>query len=110
MFQQVDWLMNENAETEHILKARHTAGPNTKIMQCLAGWGENHDAETFLSNSENDDIGVYGFAGADPKTGFPRSLDEVLEAIEQSGDRKAHSRDLGNARNIEALRSVFKGN
>ncbi|ADE53551.1 hypothetical protein [Coraliomargarita akajimensis] len=88
MFEQVDWLMNENPKTEYIHKARHTAGPNTKIMQCLVGWGENHDAQTFLDDPKNDDIGIYGFAAADPETGFPKKQD-------------------ANTRNIEALRKVF---
>jgi len=106
MFKQVDWLMNEHTETELIQGARETCGPNTKIMQCLAGWGGRHPAEEFLQNPENDDIGIYGFARPDA-SGFPPGLDAAFEDKWHFPNEASINNALGNARNIESIRNAF---
>ena len=66
MFQEVDWLMNENPDPTSLAAVRKEAGPHTKIMQCLCGWGDKHDPRRVVGNPKYDDVGFYGFAAANP--------------------------------------------
>jgi hypothetical protein len=89
MFREVDWLMNENPNPESLAAVRKEKGEHTKIIQCLCGWGEKHDPRQVAGNPKYDDMGFYGFAGADPETTLPAST------------------EAANIRNIEILRDVF---
>ncbi len=95
MFQQVDWLMNENPDPASLAAVRKEAGPHTQIMQCLCGWGEKHDPRRVVGNPKYDDVGFYGFAAANPATTLPFR------------GTAGSPRDVGDARNIEILREVF---
>jgi len=97
MFREVDWLMNEHPDPVRLEAVRKTAGPRTRIIQCLCGWGAKHDAAKVTRDPRFADVGFYGFAWPDAKTTLPPTL-------EQAGDNE---RLVGNARNIEALRMVF---
>jgi len=97
MFREVDWLMNEHPDPVRLEAVRKTAGPRTRIIQCLCGWGPKHDAAKVARDPRFSDVGFYGFAWPDAKTTLPPTL-------EQAGDNE---RLVGNARNIEALRKVF---
>ena len=89
MLKEVDWLMNEHPDPEKLKAARNAAGPHTKLIQCICGWGDQHDAAKILDTPEFADIGMYGFARPDPDTTLPPEDDS------------------GNARNIAAIRKAF---
>lgn len=91
MLKEVDWLMNEHPDTKKLDEARAAAGPHTKLIQCICGWGDQHDAARILADPEYAGVGMYGFAKPDEKTTLP--LDD----------------GSGNARNIAAIRKSFKG-
>jgi uncharacterized lipoprotein YddW (UPF0748 family) len=95
IFQEVDWLMNENPDPTSLAAVRKEAGPHTKIMQCLCGWGDKHDPRRVVGNPKYDDVGFYGFAAANPATTLPFH------------GTKGDARNVGDARNIEVLRDVF---
>ena len=88
--------MNEHPDPSILEKVRDTAGPHTSIIQCLSGWGDQHDAAKILSDPRYSDVGFYGFARPDEHTTLPpeESLDPGL---------------AGNARNIEIMRKAFRG-
>ena len=91
MFQEVDWLMNEAPDPTSLDAIRKEKGPHTTIVQCLCGWGDQHDPRRVVGNPKYDDVGFYGFAAADPQTTLPPEG------------------TTGNARNIELLRDMFHG-
>ena len=91
MFQELDWLMNENPNPASLAAVRKEMGPNTKIVQCLCGWGDLHDPRKVVGRPEYDNVGFYGFAEADVATTLPRQ--DIV----------------GNVRNIKILRDVYHG-
>ena len=94
MFREIDWLMNEHPDPSALAGARKAAGPNTRIVQCLCGWGKAHDAAKVINDPNYADVGFYGYAEPD-KTSFP--------PIAKSNDRKAAE----NARNIAIMKKAF---
>jgi hypothetical protein len=62
MFRQIDWLMNEHPDPTSITAAAKMAGPQTQLVQCLVGWGDQHDAPKVLADPEFRKLGIYGFA------------------------------------------------
>ena len=95
IFKEVDWLMNEHPDLKRLAIAREAIGPHTKIIQCLCGWGEQHDATEVINDPRYKDVGFYGFAMPD-ETSFPPSLTTAKG-----------SKFMGNAKNIMMLRKVF---
>jgi len=91
LFKQTDWLMNESPDTTALDAVRKETGPHTRLIQCVCGWGDKHDAEKVVKDPAYADVGIYGFAAADPHTTLPVK------------DTSA------NARNIEAIRRAFRG-
>lgn len=81
---EADWLMNEHPDASALDIARSLKGTQTQLMQCVSGWGAQHDAESVL-RAGMDDVGYYGFARADEATTLP-------------------SADGANGRNIGAFR------
>ncbi|MBN1343332.1 MAG: hypothetical protein JXQ73_11665 [Phycisphaerae bacterium] len=94
MFRQIDWLMNEHPDPSSLASARKAIGPKTRIIQCLCGWGDQHDAAKVVSDPAYKDVGFYGFAKPD---------DSSIPPIAESKNAKL----TGNARNIEILRKAF---
>jgi hypothetical protein len=90
MLREVDWLMNEHFDTQKLLDIRKTVGPGPRLIQCVCGWGDRHNAAAVLADPNLKDIGVYGFARPDPETTLPPEDDS------------------GNARNIAAMREAFR--
>ena len=95
MFREVDWLMNEHPDPTRLESVRKIAGPHTKIIQCLCGWGLKHDAARVIGDPRYCDVGFYGFAMPDAKTTFPPAASD-------------NPRLAGNARNIEIMRKAFR--
>ena len=62
MFQEIDWLMNEHPDPASIAAVAKMAGPHAQLVQCLVGWGDQHDAKKVLENPEFRKLGIYGFA------------------------------------------------
>lgn len=89
MLKEVDWLMNEHPDPEKLLAVRDQVGTKTKLIQCVCGWGDQHNAGKIVNDPRFADWGIYGFAKADPQTTLPPND------------------NAGNARNIEALRTFF---
>lgn len=89
MLREVDWLMNEHPDPERLLKVRDETGTKARLIQCVCGWGDQHDAAKILADPRFADVGIYGFARPDVNTTLPPEDDS------------------GNARNIEAMRKAF---
>jgi hypothetical protein len=92
MLREVDWLMNEHFDTQKLLDIRKTVGSGPRLIQCVCGWGDQHNAAAVLADPNLKDIGVYGYARPDAETTLPPDDDS------------------GNARNIAAMREAFRGN
>lgn len=89
MLEEVDWLMNEHPDPEKLDAARDATGPHTQLIQCICGWGDQHNAQGIIDAPRFAGVGLYGFARPDPDTTLP--LDD----------------GSGNARNIDAMRKAF---
>ena len=96
MFREIDWLMNEHPDFASLEAARKAAGPHTKIVQCVCGWGAQHNTRHIIRSLDTQDVGFYGFAEPDVKTTLP-----------PSESQNAHLG--GNALNIRRMREVFHG-
>ncbi len=90
MLQEVDWLMNEHPDPAKLEAVRQTVGPHTRIIQCVCGWGDQHNAARILQDPHFADVGIYGFAKPDLATTLPP----------EDGS--------GNARNIATMRESFR--
>ncbi len=89
MLKEIDWLMNEHPDPVYLEAARKAAGAHTRIIQCICGWGDQHDAGKIIDDPRFAGTGLYGFARPDLKTTLPPEDDS------------------GNARNIAAMREAF---
>lgn len=90
MLRQVDWLMNEHPDPARLEAVRQSVGPHTQIIQCVCGWGDQHNAAKILQDPHFAQVGIYGFAKPDLNTTLPP----------EDGS--------GNARNIAAMREAFQ--
>ena len=95
MLREVDWLMNEHPDPSILEAVKNAVGPHASIIQCLSGWGDQHDAEKILGDPRYSDVGFYGFARPDEQTTLPPT--------ESDNPNLA-----GNARNIEIMRKAFR--
>ncbi len=50
LLQEVDWLMNEHPDSAKLLAAQKAAGPRTQLVQCICGWGEQHNAASIIND------------------------------------------------------------
>lgn len=89
LLKEVDWLMNEHPAPAKLEAARNATGPNTKLIQCICGWGDQHNAAKILEDPQFANVGMYGFARPDIETTLPPEDNS------------------GNAKNIEAMRKAF---
>lgn len=85
---EADWLMNENPDMSTLHTPRAAKGEESILIQCVCGWGEDHNASSAFTD-RGDDVGFYGFARPDEITTLPDMTDP------------------GNASNIRAMRSHF---
>jgi hypothetical protein len=89
MLREIDWLMNEHFDAAYLDAARKTKGPRTRIIQCVCGWDEQHNAQALIQALKGADVGFYGFARPDQVTTLPPTGNGA------------------NARNIESMRRFF---
>lgn len=89
MLKEVDWVMNEHPDPQKLEAARAAIGPHPKLIQCVCGWGDQHDAAKILADPRFEEVGIYGFAKPDPGTTLPPEGDS------------------GNAKNIAAMQRFF---
>ncbi len=87
LLKEVDWILNEAPDLDHLDWLRRQVGPKTLIVQNLCGW-EGHDASAW-KRIDTETFGLYGFARADEKTTLP---DDSL---------------AWNAKNIRILRDAY---
>ena len=100
MFREVDWLMNEATDPRTLDAVKQMVGPHTRLIQCLVGWGDRHNAKKVLSNPAYRDYNIYGFAKPNPDS-LPLSIKEYLD--------KPIDKFKGNDRNIAVLARFFNG-
>ena len=70
MFQEVDWLMNEEGDIRKIDSIKNMVGDHTQLITCLAKWNKK-DPVDVVSNAIKADIGLYGFTKPDPNSVKP---------------------------------------
>jgi hypothetical protein len=100
MFQEIDWLMNEAPDPRSVQAVAKMAGPRTRLVQCLVGWGDAHDARKALENPDVRKLGIYGFARPGANS-LPLPIAQYK--------RKKISEFTGNDRNIAVLARYFNG-
>jgi hypothetical protein len=100
LFKEVDWLMNEATDPRSLEQVEGMKGPHTRLVQCVVGWGDAHDARRILSGAAGRRLGIYGFA----KPG-PDSLPLPVAAYRS----RSIASFQGNDRNIAVLARAFTG-
>jgi hypothetical protein len=100
LFREVDWLMNEAPDWKALEQIKAMAGPKTRLVQCLVGWGDQHDARKALKDPATKAFGVYGFS----KPG-----DDSLPLPVETYLSKPIEAFTGNDRNIAVLARFFHG-
>ncbi len=64
MFQEIDWLMNEEGDINKIDSIRNMVGKNTRLITCLANWNKK-DAVKTATDALKAGVGLYGFVKPD---------------------------------------------
>jgi len=100
IFREVDWLMNEATDPAVLASLERMKGERTRLLQCVVGWGDQHDARRIVAGAAERRFGIYGFA----KPG----TDSLPLAIETYRSRSIASFQ-GNDRNIAVLARFFRG-
>lgn len=100
LFQEVDWLMNEATDPESLQQLAAMKGPHTRLVQCVVGWGDAHDARRIVTSDAARDLGIYGFAKPGPNS-LPLPVTEYRS--------RAIDSFKGNDRNIAVLARYFTG-
>ena len=67
MFQEVDWLMNEEGDLNKIDSIKNMVGNHTQLITCIAKWNKK-DAKEVVVSAVKADIGLYGFTRPDPNS------------------------------------------
>jgi hypothetical protein len=100
LFREVDWLMNEATDPQSLERVRSMKGAHTRLVQCVVGWGDRHDAKRIVSGTDARQFGLYGFAKPGPSS-LPLPIAEY-RARPLAGFQ-------GNDRNIAALARYYNG-
>jgi hypothetical protein len=100
LFREVDWLMNEATDPASLSRVQAMKGPHTRLVQCVVGWGDAHDARKILTNAGDRHFGVYGFAKPGPDS-LPLPVAEYR--------RRSITSFQGNDRNIAVLARYYTG-
>jgi len=100
LFKEVDWLMNEATDPKALEQVERMKGPHTRLVQCVVGWGDAHDARRIVLGEAAGRLGIYGFS----KPGA-NSLPLPVEAYR----RRPIASFQGNDHNIAVLARYFTG-
>lgn len=100
MFKEVDWLMNEAPDPKALAQIKGMKGPQTRLIQCVVGWGDQHNAKTIVTAPGSERADFYGFAKPGPSS-FPLSISEYKS--------KPIDSFQGNDRNIAVLARFYNG-
>lgn len=60
MFQEIDWLMNEEGDVGKIDSIRGMVGEHTRLITCLANWNKK-DPVKVVDDALKNGVGLYGF-------------------------------------------------
>lgn len=100
VFKEVDWLMNEAGDIESINRTRKMTGEHTRLVTCVVGWGDRHNARLLTTAAKDAGVGVYGFSRPGPNS-LPLPIETYLaKPIDAFG---------GNNRNIATLARWYNG-
>ncbi|HSH20972.1 MAG TPA: hypothetical protein VLA03_10990 [Draconibacterium sp.] len=99
MFQEIDWLMNEEGDINKIDSIRNMVGKNTRLITCLANWNKK-DAKIVVADAMKAGVGLYGFVKPDSTSLLP-SIENYLKMPVDSFS--------GDDRNIATLARVYNG-
>jgi hypothetical protein len=100
LFKEVDWLMNEATDPGSLQYVNKMKGPHTRLVQCVVGWGDAHDARRILLSDAARNLGIYGFAKPG-RNSLPLPVAEYRSRAIESFQ--------GNDRNIAVLARYFTG-
>ena len=105
VLRECDWVINESPDPKLFLAGKHMVGKQTRMIQNLVGWAQ-HNAKEFLSDPQNRNLDLYGFAE-------PRDNSLPLPVADYLGKRveafTGKDRLSANDRNIAALARFYQG-
>jgi hypothetical protein len=99
MFQEIDWLMNEEGDINKIDSIRNMVGENTRLITCLANWNKK-DAKMVVADALKTGVGLYGFVKPDSTSLLPPIETYLAMPIDSF---------TGDNRNIATLARVYNG-
>lgn len=99
MFQEIDWLMNEEGDVNKMDSIRNMVGPNTQLITCLANWNKK-DAKKTVIDAKKAGVGMYGFVKPDSTSLLPPISHFLSQPIDSFS---------GDARNIATLARAYNG-
>ena len=99
MFQEIDWLMNEEGDINKIDSIRNMVGKNTQLITCLANWNKK-DAKIVVADALKAGVGLYGFVKPDSTSLLPPISNYLAMPVDSF---------RGDNRNIATLARVYNG-
>ena len=99
MFQEIDWLMNEEGDLNKIDSIKSMVGKNTRLITCLANWNKK-DAVEVVAGAIKNGVGLYGFVKPDSTSLLPPIIHYLSLPIDSFS---------GDDRNIATLARVYNG-
>lgn len=99
MFQEIDWLMNEEGDINKIDSIRNMVGENTRLITCLASWNKK-DAKMVVADALKTGVGLYGFVKPDSTSLLPPIETYLTMPIDSFSEDN---------RNIATLARVYNG-
>jgi hypothetical protein len=100
IFREVDWLMNEDPNPEKLKTPAGSENSAQRLIQCLVGWGDQHDAYSAVTHPNPPTRDFYGFAKPGG-TSLPLPIREYKNNPVESFQ--------GNDKNIATLARYFNG-
>jgi len=97
MFQEIDWLMNEEGDVAKIDSIKSMVGENTRLITCLANWNKK-DAKKVVADAMHAGVGLYGFVKPDSTSLLPPIAHYLSQPIDSFN---------GDDRNIATLARVY---
>ncbi len=99
MYEELDWLMNEEGDLQKIDSVRNMVGSHTQLITCLAKWNQK-DARSTVIRAQEAGVGLYGFTR--PKEG------SLLPPVDYYLSHPIDSLE-GDNKNIATFARVYNG-